>query len=213
MSMKIHTAYRLKKSSDLWPFVNDTYRRGEEEVKKTLMSIYAEHAAEVNITSEEYKSALKNYNNEEKAKRAVAHDFVSQGYRKSAQDPYRGLFDFDVSLAIRQHKGKLYIVPYADMRMKNVLDFLDKDVRLTDFAYWNNTDMPEGVSSREWAKRRKVWDEMDTEGGWSNHLLMGICTVEKFYKIDPFYDEFFRQAAERDSEEKTKKAVVDSNQV
>lgn len=32
--------------------------------------------------------------------------------------------------------------------------------RIREFGYWNNTDEPEGMTRREWARRNRVWSEV-----------------------------------------------------
>lgn len=207
MSMKVYRAYRLKKSRDLWTMVNDIYAWGEITVKAAIMEAYSDFAGCVDMGSDQYKEALAAYGDDTKARRNIAHEHVKNMYRENSTRPERSMYDFNVTVAVRQHKGRIYIVPYADMRMKNVLDFLKKDDRLEDFCYWNNTDHPEEVPYEEWERRGKIWNDMDNKGGWKNHLLIELCSWERFYTIDPFYDEYYRAAAERDKADAAKRAA------
>lgn len=46
--------------------------------------------------------------------------------------------------------------------------------RVRDFGYWNNTDQPEGMSSRAWARRRKVWGEVLLDRGPAVPAMYGL---------------------------------------
>lgn len=150
MSTKIYTAYRLKKSSDLWPFVHDCYTRGERAV--------------VNV----FRRLL----------RSSSYDAITAKYREQAGSPYRNEWNFDVTIAIRERRGRIYVIPHCDMRMAKACDFLKRDRRLDDFAYWNNTDRPKTVTARAWAHRACVWNALSA-AGWGNCLTVTICDVSR----------------------------------
>ncbi len=51
------------------------------------------------------------------------------------------------------HGRLVYVVPFSDMALYDFSPSVG-----VDYCYWNNTDMPEGMSRREWRQRRDVWD-------------------------------------------------------
>lgn len=56
--------------------------------------------------------------------------------------------------------------PYGELGSK-VLAILKGRAIAKEFGYWNNTDEPEGMSEREWNRRRKAWDEvLDHKGAF-----------------------------------------------
>lgn len=79
--------------------------------------------------------------------------------------------DFDFSLALFPHGGQLYGIAYCD-RSEWVGSFMaDPDVE--DFAYWDNTDAPDNISTADWDRRREVWEQiLDVEGG---HGIPALC--------------------------------------
>jgi len=188
MSIKVYAAYRLKKSTDLWPWLRDTRRQGEEEVRGVLRKMYGEFADEVDPHSDEYKKCATVSGRSEAAIRLnIAHKAIRDGYKGQLTDPYRGPFNFDVSLTVREHKKRLYIIPHCDYPMSKTLDFLKADPRLEDFAYWDNTDHPEHISYSDWKKRRKVWESLTEGNDWEDYLAIVVMEWSKFYLVDPYH--------------------------
>lgn len=187
MSTVIRPAYRLKKSSDLWQFTRDTYQRGEAEVKKVIREFYAELAKCVDPNSDRYKELAVHYKEDWKVRLEIAHDTVRNEYKKQLGSSSRNPFNFDVHIAIREYKSRIYVRPHCDWKMANVLDFLEEDERLEEYSYWNNTDRPKRFSAQEWGHRSKVWDGIH-EAGWGHYLSINICDWSKWYLLDPYFD-------------------------
>ena len=189
MSTKIWVAYRLKKSADLWPFVHDVRLKATAVLKRELEAVYAQVMGGVDQTSEPYLKALEDYRGDAwRAQLYIAEKFVRDAYKVSDTSPERNYFDFDVSIGIRQFEKKLYIIPYCDMRMKKVLDFLRRDRRLEDYHYQNQTDKPKRISNKAWEERARVWNGMDAADQWQDVLVLDICRYNMFYQIDPVWD-------------------------
>jgi hypothetical protein len=148
--------------------------------------------SEVDPNSDEYKKAIELANDlglskdDANARLEVARRSIREGYLSQLRSSERGLYDFDVSLAIHPHAGRLYIIPYCDMLMRDVLDFLRKDKRVTDFAYWDNTDQPDNVSPRawkEWKERGRIWEAINNN--WQDMLCLDILNKSRFFALDP----------------------------
>lgn len=187
MSTKVYVAYKLKDSNDLWPWVRDTRRRGEEEVKTVLRTMYADFGKAVKTRSKKFKEGVASGKSAARMRLSLTHDLLREGYKSQLSSSQRGPFNFDVSVVIREFEGGLYILPYCDWMMRDVLDFLKKDKRLEDFAYWNNTDMPDGMTDKAWKARGRVWDALDANG-WGDYLAIHIMEWTKFFQVDPYWD-------------------------
>jgi hypothetical protein len=188
MSTKIYVAYRLKDSRHLWPFVRDTRRRGEENVKKELVKLYKTMLDGVDTKSEAYQKTLAVYNGDEEiARLRIVGNAIREMYRAQLGKLERDTFNFDVCVAIREHADRLYVIPHCDSLMCKALDFLKRDKRLEDYAYWNNTDRPSHISQRQWDQRGRIWDAIDS-AGWGDHLVIPICDWSNFYMLDPYLD-------------------------
>lgn len=55
-------------------------------------------------------------------------------------------------------RNKILLIPFYGQR-KFIKQF-HKVVKTEEFGYWNNTDLPEGMTKKEWDTRRKMWDKV-----------------------------------------------------
>lgn len=191
MSVKLYCAYRLKRSGDLWALLRDTRQRAQKEVQKALAAFYIECAHGVDTSSAEYLSKVEAYSSEQKARLSIASEFVHNAYRLQQSNPYRNEFNFDVSLGVHELRKRYYLIPYCDLRMRKVLDFLKKESRLEDYSYWDNADPPNDLPYTKFKARGRVWDAI-YKAGWDNVLTLQICDVQSYYQVDPSYDEGLR---------------------
>lgn len=189
MSTKIYTAYQAKGNVDIWALLRDIRKKAEEQTKLALKGFYLEIAGAALPTNTVYVEYLEswkeNANAESIARVIAAKTFCREKYLAQASSPRRNMFDFDVSLSVRELDGRFYIIPYADMMVRGVFSFLKADPRLRDFAYWNNTDKPDDVSERSWAERRRTWDRLLKQPRIRDVLRLEVCQAETFYQIDP----------------------------
>lgn len=197
MSIKIYTAYKMKRAvaknpTLFWKWLRETRARGELEVRKVLRNVYASMMdSSLYPEGEEYKTFLDGRVDKPSYRLDHVHEILSERYRAQSVSHQRDMFDFDVSITIRELDGNLYLIPYCDMQMKHALNFLSRDPRLEDFAYWNNVDMPEGMSDRRWRARGRVWNRLDPDDDptrWRTHLVVVISDVLNFYLIDPYME-------------------------
>lgn len=197
MSTKVYTAYRVKPRVAknprlLWEWIRDTTLKGEAGVKQILRDMYTDFMGGVDPESPEYKAKLATYDGDEYATRlTLAHNFLYKEYLGQLHKMERTPFNFDVVISIRELHGHLYIIPYCDWMMRDVLKFLDTDSRLEDFAYWNNVDRKPEVSERAWRKRGRVWEELDPiadPARWRQYLSLEIMSAQKFSFLDPWIE-------------------------
>lgn len=114
-------------------------------------------------------------------------------YKKQANDPHRNTWDLDLSFTFRKSGNRHYILPYYGcfynlIERGMVKSTLDKLSELEDYAYWNNTDEPEGMLRRKWSARKNVWNKFIKN--WdSNYLTLEIMTPNTFMALDPIWKE------------------------
>lgn len=191
VSTKIPVAYRFGgTSAEFWAFTRDTKRKATEEIRDTLRAIADQMIGnpEFELDQTEFDRRLKHLKGKDKKKRlrrTMVYETMAHEYTEQSNKMLRGLFDFDVSIGVWELKGSLFLIPQCDMQMRRVLDFLAEDPRLEDFCYWNNVDEPEGVSRREWARRKRSWDAIH-EAGWSDHIVIELCTWQTYWRINPY---------------------------
>ena len=196
MSCKIYTAYKVRKSVDLWDIVHDIKLKGTENVKEALKKFGGTHLSAIREDTDLFKRALESCSHYERSEEAtrelarahVATQIIKRCYRINSTSSHRSPYNFDVSVGFRQYKGKIYIIPYCDWTMGKVLDFLKKDRRLTDFHYQNQTDKPSHISEKSWDRRADVWNGMDKEGLFQDVLCLDICRFDIYWQFDPYLD-------------------------
>lgn len=192
MSTKIWEAYKVVDNKTLWPLVHDIRVKGTKAATNCVKKMFNLCLSGVDTDSAAYKAKLEAHKGDEYlAKLDIAHNAIREGYKASVVSPYRDIFDFNLSIGIRQftyrRKSGLYIIPYAGCGMKGALDFLKKDSRLVDFHYQNQTDRPKNISNKEWDHRAKIWNGMMEASQWEDVLVLELCAFDMFYQVNPFF--------------------------
>lgn len=107
--------------------------------------------------------------------------------RTQARDP---AYDWGCHLSAIPHRTGLYVLLYAESgayhRIWRSLPSVE------DFAYWNHTDPPEGMSRARWKRRRDRWDELLGHPGIPSRTGMTISVYDpvtdwknRFWEIKP----------------------------
>lgn len=65
--------------------------------------------------------------------------------------------DCDVSVFLRHHHESGAMLAYIQEERVGVRDWLLGQQSVRDYAYWNNTDRPQEISSEEWDTRARHW--------------------------------------------------------
>lgn len=187
MSTKIYNAYRLKRGYRLWDVVEDVKRQATESVQTRLRGVLEELMAGVKTDSEAYQKKLKLYEHDYVARLDLASEFLQEGYREQLGSFARSPFHLDVSIAVKEYRGRYYFQAFNDWGsfLAGSLDFLDQDPRFEDFHYQNSTDKPDAVSEREWAHRRKVWNAIMAKGWNSRQLNLDVLSWDNFIYLNP----------------------------
>lgn len=189
MSTKIWVAYRMTNTRHLWPLVHDIRLKGTKSAQAAIRKMYEEFIPEVKTDTDAFKENLERFKGDEwRARFEVARDIVRKGYQMSNSSSERSPFNFDVSVGFRHYQNRIYLIPYCDWTMRDVLDFLKDDKRLGDFHYQNQTDKPEGITDAQWRKRERVWHGMDDADRWKDVLVLDICRWDMFCQLDPWLD-------------------------
>ena len=162
MSTKIHTAYRTPLNT-LWPTLWEVKRRGRNKVRYLL------DKASQDFLSEERNSPHK------------VKIWLYQQYRAQSNSSERNLFDFDVSVSVRQQGKFAYLIPHCDGMMSKALDFMESMNQLEPFGYWDNVDPPEDVDTRKWNTRKKTWEKLLENPG--EYLVLEVISSATFYEL------------------------------
>jgi len=76
----------------------------------------------------------------------------------------------------RGYTKYVYVIPYGLPRLIEKIGRLPRWIQ--DYAYWNNTDLPEGMSEKRWKVRGKTWDRvaLDDSRWATNRMTMEILS-------------------------------------
>lgn len=87
---------------------------------------------------------------------------------QASRSPYRSVFGLDCFLTVFLRGRYAYAIGRGD---------IVPDVPYQNYCYYNNTDRPEDVSAREWASRRKVWNELCDR--WGQKLIQSVVDLKE----------------------------------
>jgi len=198
MSTKVFEAYRLKRGVDLWGFIarvrSQSIEIASESIEKTHRAFLKDPKFRAAIAAKASLSAAKHAGNKAKAKKFYLHIEawwkIQSLYEDATKSKIKHPFDYDVSLSLWCHRGRVYAIPYRYVPAfkafggKDPLGFLVGDPDLEPYAYWNNTDRPRDIDAREWGRRRDAWDAICDR--WDDRLTLEILRVESLHKIHSY---------------------------
>lgn len=87
--------------------------------------------------------------------RQIIADHQATLVRTQQRDP---LYDWGCHLSAIPHRTGLYALLYAEQMAYH--DIWQTLPEVEEYAYWNHTDPPEGMSRGRWERRRQRWDEL-----------------------------------------------------
>lgn len=185
MSTKIWEAYRLSASVNLWEFLRDVRRKAETAARADLVTRVKAIVTDYRTNPKDralYDEALKRDKDSPPLSPWNAMDYLRMRYKEAERNEWI-MFDFGVSITVRECEGRFYLIPYDRM---GVLKFLRRDPRVSDFHYQNQTDRPPRMTNREWGHRRRTWDKMFGgygEEGWWDVVVLEILTTGNWYRV------------------------------
>jgi hypothetical protein len=120
--------------------------------------------------------------------RHIIADHQATIARTQERDPE---YDWGCHLTAIPHRTGLYVLLYAESdeyhRLWRALPDVD------DYAYWNHTDPPEGMSRDRWERRRRRWDALMPDG-IPSHAGMTLAIYDpltdsenRFWEVAPPY--------------------------
>lgn len=108
-------------------------------------------------------------------------------YGEQLTNHQRDVWALDVSVTLRTHRGRYYLIPYCERSsyVGGTLDFLAKHKHLEEFGYWDNSDKPEEVTSSQWARRSKIWTHLTEPERWAEHITLDIVSWQAWEEVSP----------------------------
>jgi hypothetical protein len=189
VSTKVYEAYRLKRGVKYESWLPKAYLRALRGAQAKILELSANLAADRcdAIQAMDYYKVPKECNayphivGQEQWTPTQGGDCLKLLYGAQLLSPARGPWDLNVSIRFWQHKRRWYLIPYCDGQMRRCLRFLKSDPGLEDYAYWNNVDMPEGMTRAEWKARGRTWDALDNLPA----TYLDIVSWDGWFKVSP----------------------------
>lgn len=155
MSTKIYNGFRLKGVRTL-----DKAFFMMPELRKPIRAAAELQAAKLLVMRASYIYDEATYLGEKQGMSALkkAYGDIWAGLRESARTRERDYFDlgFDLSLAVTTDKNVIGMA-FGNNDIKKAFFALEP---VADYSYWDNTDEPDDVTPKDWAKRRGHWNEV-----------------------------------------------------
>lgn len=158
MSTKIYTGFKLKtiKSLDgVIPFV-DTLRPAIIEIANTK---WAENLLSMAIFKYDYATVTggdlnQNFYGE-------TFSAMMDAVRQDEIRGYRSAFDFGFELAFSLSTvGRRAVVGLYFTECPEMVSYFNDCPEVEPYFYFDNTDRPEEITSRDWKRRKEVWDSV-----------------------------------------------------
>lgn len=171
MSIKIWCAYRTRKRmkrSELHALLQSLQKRARDEFERKVDEILTELTP--NCDAERIREMSR---------------FMTERYKENVCSARRSPYDFDVKARVFfGTDGRLYLIPYADGKIRSVWAFLETMEEFEDYHYQNQTDRPKSISRQAWNRRYKTWDKyILCKEAYT--LNLEINTIQTW--IDPYF--------------------------
>lgn len=109
--------------------------------------------------------------------------------RTQTRDP---AYDWGCSLSAIPHRTGLYVLLYAESDAYH--DIWRAMPGVEEYAYWNHTDPPDGMSPARWERRARRWDELLGGSGLPSNVGLTINVYDpltdgenRFWQVAPQY--------------------------
>lgn len=121
---------------------------------------------------------------------------VVEDLRTASESARRDPFScVDASIATFIDGASAYMIPHGE---NFVFKGLEPTALLKDYAYWNNTDEPEGMSRREWGARKRKWLKLLDQPCLNYYIIhFDRDYVESYVKLEKHFWDKLSEADRR----------------
>lgn len=165
MSTKIHYGKKLTVEGDFLQVLEALKKFGEEEIRPHAKQVIlhfisqlffkaTDKARYLNLASGgdgifDEEAIFENIYDEMLERRS---EILHQGKRDRQLD-----IEVSITLLPTETPGEFLVFPIADN--SQMMEKLGELPGLVEYAYWNNTDQPDGITDEEWDARGRAWDK------------------------------------------------------
>jgi len=156
---------------------------------------------DIAVTHEKILTDIDRKKDEDDAAKAGIFDidlWMMKQYGEQLSSFQRNMWALDVCITMRRYRSRFYLIPYCDRAsvVGGSLDFLEKDDRLEDFAYWNNADAPDDVSEAQWRWRSTVWNDLTEDDRWKEYVVIDILNWGGWSDVSPMLELMHERSGE-----------------
>lgn len=119
--------------------------------------------------------------------RHIIADHQTHSARTQERDP---AYDWGCHLSAIPHRTGLYVLLYTEQAAYHQI--WESLPGVQEYAYWNHTDAPEGMSRSRWERRRQRWNELLPGVGIPSRVGMTIDVYDpltdwenRFWEVKP----------------------------
>lgn len=189
MSTKIWEAYKIPadKLNEFIDIARECKIKEIMNISKALFDLVKEEAIDKRMerdktfkyySDEEWAEHLKDVNNRTYTRFELFWELIEAGSRSRERTP----FDMTCGFNIWLYEGSFYIIPFGEHGSFINIKFPEW---VKEFHYQNQTDKPSRISTKEWNKRRDVWDKVclgDEPNDWNSRRIYYSLFDPKFDK-------------------------------
>lgn len=106
---------------------------------------------------------------------SAAWDQIDEGQRAERQGYRHPLTDFEFRVDLFPHQADVLGIVRTERREWLAALLKELSPAVTGYAYWDNTDPPDGMPEAEWQARGKAWEDVRTAMRGRN---VGGCAVD-----------------------------------
>ena len=162
MSTKIYWAWRVPadRLNDFIDMARDQLLLAVRDRIRVLMT--TANASKIGEAPEWAKTDAARERWEQGRRYEVVESLCVAAAKGGERDP---ICDVECGFNVWLHDGHAYFIPIAEHWLKDLI----KVPWAEDFRYWNNTDLPDGVSEETWDARGRTWDAVNCGEGRAEH--------------------------------------------
>jgi hypothetical protein len=181
MSTKIYNAYRINKNHDLKDLLKQMREIACEEVAKDAMFLKAVWRRCVAIINQQPESAT--WKDDFKQEYGIYQ--FEKVFFESRLDNDERIADGSVVPAIWFDSNWWYLKFFSNSLVaRNIEKRIAALSCVEDYHYQNQTDAPDSISEKDFAKRGRKWDTLlDEDDSFSSFMTLPVFTHHQFTKL------------------------------
>lgn len=181
MSTKIYDAYRIEKSRDILPLMQEIKKYFLENFPKDML-VYLTNTVKYKM-AKDFDPTIKD-RKDEFIKQRLFDLEIANLTRKCFRE--HDIIEFLLPSTILYDDNYWYIKFYINLnRFGQLIDEIQQKFELQDYHYQNQTDRPNGISEEQWSERSAKWEKLLAKHHWNfkNFFQFNIIDDNDYYDM------------------------------